>query len=61
MRNWLGKKVRFKMTGTTIVRPEEELVMKQAWNQLDKVTGYKPSFNKTNKPVMPKSIASKLN
>lgn len=41
MRYYLGNRVKVKMTGTTIVRPEEERVMKYAWNQLDKVTGYK--------------------
>ncbi len=59
MRTWLGNKVGFKMTGTIIMTPEEELFMKQAWNQLDKLTNYKPAYNKhmINKPVAPKSIS----
>ena len=63
MRNYLGYRVKVKMTGTIIMTPEEEQYMKQAWNLLDKVTGYKRvvSNNRVSKPVMPKSIASKLN
>ena len=62
MRNYLGYKVRFKMTGTPIMTPTEELLMKQAWNQLDKLTNHKYNNKNTNynKPVMPKSIANRL-
>lgn len=63
MRNYLGHKIKVKMTGTYIMTPEEELLMKKAWNQLDKLTNHKYNYNKTNnnKPVMPKSIANRLN
>ena len=55
MRTWLGSRVKVKMTGSIIMKPEEELVMKRAWNQLDKVTGYKANNNsvisRPNKPA----------
>ena len=57
MRTWLGSRVKVKMTGSIIMKPEEELVMKKAWNQLDKVTGYKANngsnavISRPNKPA----------
>lgn len=59
MRNYLGYRVKVKMTGTAITTADEELVMKNAWNLLDKATNYKPAkANKaTNAPVMPSKPA----
>ena len=56
MRVWLGNRVKVKMTGSIIAKPEEELVMKRAWNALDKVTGYKANtssavISRPNKPA----------
>ena len=52
MRIWLGSRVKVKMTGSIIMKPEEELVMKRAWNQLDKVTGYKANAMSGNHSVI---------
>ena len=55
MRNYLGYRVKVKMTGTIIVKPEEEMIMKRAWNLLDKVTGYNAvrtsKVSRPNKPA----------
>lgn len=60
MRYKLGNKVRFRLTGSSICTPTEELLMKQTWNQLDKLTNYrhnnKASNKHNNKPVAPKCI-----
>ena len=59
MRTWLGNRVKVKMTGSIIMSANEESVMKRAWNQLDKVTGYKANvmsgsnavISRPNKPA----------
>lgn len=57
MRTWLGNRVKVKMTGSIIMNANEESVMKRAWNQLDKVTGYKANngsnavISRPNKPA----------
>lgn len=49
MRRYLGSRVRFKMTGTFLMKPEEEMLMKQAWNKLDEITGRE----RAKRPVKP--------
>lgn len=66
MRLALGaKRVKVKMTGTILMTPEEEQLMKQAWNHLDKKTGYnKNAKHETGVsyiPNMPEGIARRLN
>ena len=65
MRLALGRRVKVKMTGTILMTPEEEQLMKQAWNHLDKKTGYnKNAKHETGVsyiPNMPESIARRLN
>lgn len=56
MRFWFIKnkvKVSFKMTGTTIMKPEEEIYMKKAWDLFDRVTGYKANKQNIYKPEVP--------
>lgn len=57
MRNWFGSKVKIKMIDTPIITPEEHKMMKNAWNQLDKVTGYRKATTVANtKPELPSSL-----
>jgi hypothetical protein len=66
MRLALGRRVKVKMTGTILMTPEEEQLMKLAWNHLDKKTGYNKNNAKHETgvsyiPNMPESIARRLN
>lgn len=65
MRNYLDDKVSitFKMIGNSNITSYEHNLIKQAWNQLDKLTNHKYNNKNTNnnKPIMPKSIANRLN
>lgn len=65
MRNYLGNKVNitFKMIGNSNITSYEHNLIRQAWNQLDKLTNHKYNNKNTNnnKPIMPKSIANRLN
>ena len=65
MRNYLDNKVSitFKMIGNSNITSYEHNLIRQAWNQLDKLTMHKYNNKKTNnnKPVMPKSKANRLN
>lgn len=53
MRNYLGNRVKVKMTGTSIVSVAEEQLMSQAWKQLDKITGREIVSVSKAKPVLP--------
>ena len=63
MRLALGaKRVKVKMTGTILMTPEEEQLMKLAWNHLDKKTGYnRRETGVSYIPNMPEGIARRLN